>query len=445
MFIRQDNLTIRNATAADASQLGIWWRDGKVMAHAGFPRGLLTTDDEITKDLSTDTDETCRRLIIEVDSSPVGEMNYRNKGNHTAEIGIKICDFSMQEKGYGTRFIRMLIDALFENYGYEKIILDTNVNNKRAQHVYEKIGFRKVRERHNCWNNQLGEPQSAVDYELTKSEYVSRTRKSEGNISLNDEKIIEKWDADIYDQTETQTNDVDFLLKIIHDGGRRVLEVCCGSGRILVPLARAGYGVTGIDKNEAMLARIAPKAERLDNIHWHMADAIYESWGEGFDIVVLAGNILINIESDMDYKEAQQLFIRRAYDALVPGGYIYLDFDCVPESERERIYGSQQKNVGKTIWCGSDSEGNTGSSKLLNCGYNTDTQICTFLRELTFSFKDGRTITRNTSGYKHIPTLPQVTGWLGKTGFTVESMYGGHDGIAVSDDTWRAIIYARKG
>ena len=173
MFIKQSTLTIRNATAADASQLGIWWRDGKVMAHAGFPNGLSITDEEIVNQLATDTDETYRRLTIEVDLLPIGEMSYHNKGNFTAEIGIKICDFSMQEKGYGTKCISLLVKELFENYGYETIILDTNLNNKRAQHVYENLGFRKIGERYDCWRNQLGELQSSIDYEMTKKDYIS--------------------------------------------------------------------------------------------------------------------------------------------------------------------------------------------------------------------------------------------------------------------------------
>jgi len=50
-------------------------------------------------------------------------------------------------------------------------VLDTNTNNARAQHFYEKLGFRKLGERRDCWTDQMGEPQSAIDYELTKSEW----------------------------------------------------------------------------------------------------------------------------------------------------------------------------------------------------------------------------------------------------------------------------------
>lgn len=57
--------------------------------------------------------------------------------------------------------------------GYTKIVLDTNLNNTRAQHVYEKIGFVKVRVIIDDYTDQLGEKQSTVVYELTQDTFVN--------------------------------------------------------------------------------------------------------------------------------------------------------------------------------------------------------------------------------------------------------------------------------
>lgn len=171
MTIKRGNQLIRNATVSDASLLCRWWRDGKIMAHAGFPNGLNITEDEIIEKLSRDSDDTYRRLIIEVDGESVGEMSCHNKGEFTSEIGIKICDFEKREKGLGTNFLKMLIEYLFLESGYKKIILDTNVKNTRAQHVYNKLGFREVRVRIDDWKDQLGNLQSSIDYELTRTDY----------------------------------------------------------------------------------------------------------------------------------------------------------------------------------------------------------------------------------------------------------------------------------
>lgn len=171
-MLRYRDIVIRNATVADAVILETWWNDGTVMAHAGFPNGTGQTAEDIAAKIKSDADKVHRRMIIELAGVPIGETSYNHVEEGVAEIGIKICDFSKHDKGYGKIILSMLIAYLFDELGYEKIVLDTNRNNKRAQHVYEQLGFRKVRIRENCWRNQLGELQSAVDYEMTKADLI---------------------------------------------------------------------------------------------------------------------------------------------------------------------------------------------------------------------------------------------------------------------------------
>lgn len=171
MDLKYESLHIRNATIQDAALLCHWWNDGKVMAHAGFPLGLGTNTDKITQQILSETDTTTRRHIICIDETPVGEMNYRQINEDVCEIGIKICESSYQNKGLGTKILSLFIHGLFQERKYKKIMLDTNLQNKRAQHVYEKLGFTKVRVNLNSWKDQMGEWQSSVDYELTESDF----------------------------------------------------------------------------------------------------------------------------------------------------------------------------------------------------------------------------------------------------------------------------------
>lgn len=137
-------MIIRYAEVGDADLLCQWFNDAKIIAHAGLPNGLNTSREKIIHSLGKETDKTCCLLIIEVDHILIGEMNYRNKGQGTVAIGIKICTTEKQGKGYGTVFLSMLINHLFSS-GYNKIVLDTDLENIRAQHVYEKLGFQKLR------------------------------------------------------------------------------------------------------------------------------------------------------------------------------------------------------------------------------------------------------------------------------------------------------------
>ena len=170
MEIVSHDLCIRNAEAKDCEQLAAWWNDGRVMAHAGFPNGLFTSAEKIRASIASDTDDTRRRLVIEYRGQLIGETSYRNRGDGTAEIGIKICEPDYQEKGLGRVILSLLIRRLFETR-YRKIALDTNVKNLRAQHVYELLGFRRIRLNVDAWTDQLGQPQSFYDYELTPREF----------------------------------------------------------------------------------------------------------------------------------------------------------------------------------------------------------------------------------------------------------------------------------
>lgn len=171
MFLQHRDIVIRHANAGDAPQLAAWWNNGSIMAHAGFPNGLGTTPEKIAADIATDSDDTRRRLILLFKDSPIGEMCYRNIGNRTADIGIKICESSHQENGIGRVALSLLIRYLFSS-GYEKIVLDTNLKNTRAQHVYEKLGFHKTAVNIDSWKNQLGEWESSVDYALNPSDFA---------------------------------------------------------------------------------------------------------------------------------------------------------------------------------------------------------------------------------------------------------------------------------
>jgi len=57
--------------------------------------------------------------------------------------------------------------------------------------------------------------------------------------------------------------DIGFYVQAARDCGGPVLELGCGSGRILIPTARAGLDITGLDSSERMLAvcRAAIEAE----------------------------------------------------------------------------------------------------------------------------------------------------------------------------------------
>lgn len=52
---------------------------------------------------------------------------------------------------------------------------------------------------------------------------------------------------------ELLQDDIDFILQLAAQYGGPILELGCGTGRVLIPLAKAGYEVIGVDNEKAML------------------------------------------------------------------------------------------------------------------------------------------------------------------------------------------------
>ena len=73
-------------------------------------------------------------------------------------------------------------------------------------------------------------------------------------------------------------------------GPRTVLDAGCGMGRVAIELARRGLDVEGADLDDDLLRvarRLAP------TLPWHHADLATMSLDRRFDVVVMAGNVLL--------------------------------------------------------------------------------------------------------------------------------------------------------
>jgi SAM-dependent methyltransferase len=264
------------------------------------------------------------------------------------------------------------------------------------------------------------------------------------NINFNDIsktdtiKTYKKWFRDIYDKMEDSTDDIDLFCELIGNEPLNILEVACGSGRILTPLVQLGHKVKGFDIDESMLSLIPLKCTRENQTFEHM-DAINGDWGCGYDVVIMAGNILLNVEGDMPYKEIQSLFITKASNALKNNGYLILDFNLC--ADHNQMFG---KSNDRLIYEGTDSSGIHGKFYVINDNYNPETQIASGKRRFEFIMPDGHVEYVHQNWTKHVPTLDQVHDWLNDSGLQVEYEFGDYKRNPISENTYHAIIWARK-
>ena len=69
-----------------------------------------------------------------------------------------------------------------------------------------------------------------------------------------------------------------------------VLDAGCGTGRVAIELARRGVDVVGVDVDGSMLEAAR---RRQPTIEWLQADLATLDLDRSFDLVVLAGNVLL--------------------------------------------------------------------------------------------------------------------------------------------------------
>ncbi|OLR91912.1 class I SAM-dependent methyltransferase [Actinokineospora bangkokensis] len=126
--------------------------------------------------------------------------------------------------------------------------------------------------------------------------------------------------ADIYDQVHHAWTPVDTVETVaaLADGGP-VLELGVGTGRVALPLARAGVKVTGVDVSEPMLAQLREKdPEGL--VQTVLGDFIDMPVDGTFKVVLIVNSLLQLAGAD-----TQRLCLQRVAEHLTPDGVLVLE------------------------------------------------------------------------------------------------------------------------
>jgi SAM-dependent methyltransferase len=134
--------------------------------------------------------------------------------------------------------------------------------------------------------------------------------------------------AEFYDHVipYRDRGDVAFFVEMARQAGGPVLELGCGTGRVLIPTARAGVEIVGLDVSRAMLAVCREKllqepADVQARVHVVQVDMRAFVLGRTFHLVTVpfrAFQHLLTVEE-------QLLCLERIRGHLVPAGRLILD------------------------------------------------------------------------------------------------------------------------
>ncbi|MGE0539902.1 MAG: class I SAM-dependent methyltransferase [Dehalococcoidia bacterium] len=128
--------------------------------------------------------------------------------------------------------------------------------------------------------------------------------------------------ARFYDRAVRQDADLPLYEALAHRYGDPILEVGAGTGRIAVPLARAGHTVVALEPSSEMLALGQARAEREGvSVRWVQQQIEQCILEPGFGMVFSAIDGFLHLATDKAHNDA----LKQIHRLLRPGGCLVLD------------------------------------------------------------------------------------------------------------------------
>ena len=120
--------------------------------------------------------------------------------------------------------------------------------------------------------------------------------------------------------------------------GSKILDLCCGDGRISVHLARLGYDMTGLDFSSPLLRAAQRRSLRAAlSIRWVERDMKEIGFSTEFDAIISISTSFGYFENEKD----NLTVLQSAANALKRGGKLLLDLENVFYlSHLARLYGN---------------------------------------------------------------------------------------------------------
>lgn len=147
------------------------------------------------------------------------------------------------------------------------------------------------------------------------------------------------YDGNIYDGMNTNLVDLQFYKSWLpNNKDARILELCCGTGRLTIPIALDGYDISGVDYTSSMLKQAKIKASGLGlKINFIEADIRTLNLQEKYDLIFIPFNSIHHLYNNKDLFKALNVVIKH----LNKEGLFLLD--CFNPNIRYIVDGEQKQ------------------------------------------------------------------------------------------------------
>lgn len=156
--------------------------------------------------------------------------------------------------------------------------------------------------------------------------------------------LAASWD--LFRGDTSNWEDKFFFQDLIEQYGQPVLDVGCGTGRLLLDFLGQGIDIDGVDNSPEMLVLCRQKAAGLG-----LDPTVYEAWMETLDLPRQYRTIMVpssSFQLVVDPSKAAAA-MRRLYDHLEPGGVLIMPFmimrapGALSETTEWRLTGEKER------------------------------------------------------------------------------------------------------
>ena len=134
--------------------------------------------------------------------------------------------------------------------------------------------------------------------------------------------------AEFFDRLHQGCEDAKIWPVLLKRFGNKILELGSGTGRIAIPLAKAGFQVTGIEFEQDMIALMEKKDWPRDRLRIFRCDARSFALNEQFDVILLSCNFLCHFADTEDVAA----ILSSCRKHLAPDGCVIIDCSA-PDTE----------------------------------------------------------------------------------------------------------------
>jgi len=234
---------------------------------------------------------------------------------------------------------------------------------------------------------------------------------------------IELWDNAV--PLLFTEKEVEFILSFALSTSQsraRVLDVPCGSGRHVIPLAEAGLKVCGIDIAEENIRNLKrEKADRHLDFEIVQADILEYNLAQEFDLAICMGNSFAMFGHDM-----MKSFIKKIFNALTPGGKFLINTGSAAESILPNLKDKDWYELNDIIF-------------LIENRYHPEQSV---LESNMIFIKEGHS--ERKTAYHFIYTIAEIRELLLGNGFSSFEIYSGLNKEEYNFKNDQAYIIARK-